>query len=315
LFILSNNRTKQKIDYTNECPKCNSSNLFKDYQRAELVCNDCGLVVREEIADQGPEWRAFNQEQRDKRARTGPPIKINRHDKGLSTVISWKNRDAYGRSIPTQQRGRLYRLRKWQRRTTISNSTERNLTHGFNELSKIASKMNLPRGIREQAGMIYRKASKKNLIRGRTVETVVVASIYTACRLAGMPRTLAELSEISGLKRKEIGRTYRFLARELKLKMNVPTPLTYVSRICNKLKTSQEVKEKAKEIIKESIEKEITSGRGPVSIAAAAIYMSSLLCNQKITQKDIGDAAGVTEVTIRNRYKEIARRLEIKIQT
>jgi transcription initiation factor TFIIB len=211
MSILANTKTEYKIEYTKKCPECNSSNLTKDYQRAEVVCKNCGLVVREEIADHGPEWQAFNKEQRDKKARTGPPTKYTMHDKGLSTMISWKNRDAYGRTIPTRQRGQLYRLRKWQRRTMMGNASERNLSHAFSELNKLSSKMSLPRTIREQAGMLYRKAAKKNLIRGRSVEAVVVATVYAACRLACMPRTLDELSKISDIPRRDIGRTYRIL--------------------------------------------------------------------------------------------------------
>jgi transcription initiation factor TFIIB len=173
--------------------------------------------------------------------------------------------------------------------------------------------MNLPRSIREQSGMLYRKAAKKKIIRGRSVETVVVATVYAACRLAGMPRTLDELSEASGIPRRDIGRTYRFIVRELKLKMNVPTPKTYISRFCNKLKLNQKVKEKAKEILNASIQKQLLSGRGPVGVAAAAIYISSVLCEEKRTQREVAEVAGVTEVTIRNRYKELVNKLEIPI--
>jgi transcription initiation factor TFIIB len=286
---------------------------MKDYQRAELVCKKCGLVIHEEMVDHGPEWRAFDKEQRDKRARTGPPTKYTMHDKGLSTNISWKNRDAYGRTIPTRQRGQLYRLRKWQRRTMMGNASERNLSHAFSELNKLSSQMNLPRSIRERAGMIYRNAAKKKLIRGRSVEAVVVATVYAACRQAGIPRTLDELSKISGIARRDIGRTYRYVARELKLKMDVPTPLTYIARFCSKLKLSQKVKKKATEILNESIEKQLISGRGPVGVAAAAIYIASVLYDEKRTQREVADVAGVTEVTIRNRYKELVKRLDIDL--
>jgi len=314
MIFLKSSKSEYKVEYTIKCPKCNSSNLTKDYRRGEIVCKDCGLVVREEIADHSPEWRAYNKEQRDKRARTGPPIKYTMHDKGLSTTISWKNRDAYGKSIPRKQRSQLYRIRKWQRRTIMGGYNERNLSYAFSELNKLSSQMNLPRSIRERAAMLYRKAAKKNLIRGRSAEAIVVATLYAACRLAGMPRTLDEFSEISNLSRRDIGRTYRFLARKLKLKVNVPTPHTYIPRFCNKLKLSQKVNEKAKEILNKSIDKELTSGRGPVGVAAAAIYISAVLCNEKRTQREVADVAGVTEVTIRNRYKELIKKLEINFE-
>jgi transcription initiation factor TFIIB len=314
MINLTDSKLEHKVEYTNKCPECSSSNLTKDYQRAELVCKNCGLVVREEIADYGPEWRAFDKEQLYKKARTGPPTKYSIHDKGLSTTISWKNRDAYGRTIPTKQRGQLYRLRKWQRRTRVGNASERNLSHAFSELNKLSSQMNFPRSIRERAGMIYLKAAKKNLVRGRSVEAVVVATVYAACRLAGMPRTLDELSNISRIPRRDIGRTYRFIVRELKLKMDVPTPLTYVPRFCNKLKVDQKVKRKAEEILTKSIEKELISGRGPVGVTAAVIYIATVLCDEKKTQREIADVVGVTEVTIRNRYKELVRKLDIDFE-
>jgi transcription initiation factor TFIIB len=174
--------------------------------------------------------------------------------------------------------------------------------------------MNLPRSIREQAGMIYRKAAKKNLIRGRSVEVVVMATIYAACRFAGMPRTLDELSRISKIPRRDIGRTYRFIARELKLKLDVPTPLKFVTRFCNELKLSQKVNNKTIEILNDSTESKLISGNGPVGVAASAIYIASVLCGEKRTQREIANIAGVTEVTIRNRYKDLVEKLDIDLE-
>lgn len=306
-------KNRQKIEYVKKCPECGSSKLNRDFRHGELVCEDCGLVVQENLIDRGPEWRAFDSEQKRKRARTGPPIKYTLHDKGLSTAISWKNRDAYGRSIPTKNRPQIFRLRKWQRRTRISSTSERSLAIGFAELSRISSAMGLPRSVREQAGMLYRKAAKKNLIRGRSANAVVTAAIYAACRLNNMPRTLDEFSKKSQSSRKEIGRTYRFISRELELKMIPTSPMDYVSRFCSELKLSQDVRAKTIEILKDGADKELTSGRGPTGIAAAVIYIATVLCGERKTQREIADVAGVTEVTIRNRYKEIAEKLGIDI--
>jgi len=308
-----NKNKKQEIEYTKKCSECGGINLAKDYSRGEIVCQDCGLVVTEDLADHGPEWRAFDSEQHKKRARAGPPMKYTLHDKGLSTAISWKNRDAYGRSIPTKNRSQIYRLRKWQRRTRISSASERSLAEAFSVLSRVSSRLNLPRTIRERAGMLYRKAAKKNLIRGRSVEVVVIATVYAACRLAGMPRTLDELSKISNMSRRDIGRTYRFIVRELGVKMTVPSPLDYISRFINDLKLSQEVKKKSVQILKQAINKELTSGRGPIGLAAASLYMASISCGERRTQKEISDVARVTEVTIRNRYKELSKKLGIEV--
>jgi len=306
-------KEKQAIEETVTCPECGSNHLSKDYSRAELVCQDCGLVIDEDLIDHGPEWRAFDSEQREKRARTGSPMTYMIHDKGLSTMISWKNRDSYGKSIPTRNRAQLFRLRKWQRRIRISNATERNLATALSNLDRMASGMSLPRTVRETAAMIYRKAALKNLIRGRSVESVTAASLYAACRQCHVPRTLNEIAQIANMSRKEIGRNYRYVSRELGLKLLPTTPQDYISRFCSELKLSSDVQGKVMEILKEAADAELTSGRGPTGIAAASIYVASILCGERRTQREVSEVAGVTEVTIRNRYKELAEKLDINI--
>jgi transcription initiation factor TFIIB len=305
--------TEEKVDEVTRCPECNSTHLVRDYERGELVCEECGLVLDEQFIDQGPEWRAFDAEQGEKRARTGAPMTYTIHDKGLSTEIGWKNKDSYGKSIPTRNRAQLYRLRKWQRRIRVSNATERNLAFALSELDRMASGMGLPRNVRETAAMVYRKAVTKNLIRGRSIEGVVAASLYAACRQCNVPRTLDEIASASRVGRKEIGRSYRFMTRELKLKLMPTSPQDYISRFCSELKLSGEVQSKSTDILKQADDKELTSGRGPTGVAAAAIYIASILANERRTQREVADIAGVTEVTIRNRYKELTEKLDIEI--
>jgi transcription initiation factor TFIIB len=310
------NMAKQKIIRAEEierCPECGSTHLSRDYNRGEFVCEGCGLVLDDQMIDQGPEWRAFDMEQGEKRGRTGAPMTIAIHDKGLSTEIGWKNKDSYGKSIPTRNRAQLYRLRKWQRRIRVSNATERNLAYALSELDRMASGMGLPRNVRETAAMTYRKSVNKNLIRGRSIEGVVAASLYSACRQCGVPRTLDEIANASRVGRKEIGRTYRFMTRELNLKLLPTRPQDYISRFASELKLSGEVQSKALEILKEAHDKELTSGRGPTGVAAASIYIASILCNERRTQREVADVAGVTEVTIRNRYKELTEKLGIQV--
>lgn len=307
-------KKKEKTDEIMVCPECEGTHLVRDYNRGELVCEECGLVLDEHFIDPGPEWRAFDSDQGEKRARTGAPMTYTIHDKGLSTEIGWKNKDSYGKSIPTRNRAQLYRLRKWQRRIRVSNATERNLAFALGELDRMASNMGLPRNVRETASMIYRKAVTKNLIRGRSIEGVVAASLYGACRQCNVPRTLDEIANASRVGRKEIGRTYRFMTRELKLKLMPTRPEDYISRFCSELKLSGDVQTRAMDILKDAAEKELTSGRGPTGVAAAAVYIASILSNQRRTQREVADVAGVTEVTIRNRYKELTERLEIVVQ-
>jgi len=302
-----------KVEEVTKCAECGSTHLVRDYERGELVCEECGFVNDESLIDQGPEWRAFDAEQGEKRARTGAPMTYTIHDKGLSTEIGWKNKDSYGKSIPTRNRAQLYRLRKWQRRIRVSNATERNLAFALSEMDRVASGMGLPRNVRETAAMVYRKAVTKNLIRGRSIEGVVAASLYAACRQCNVPRTLDEIAGSSRVSRKEIGRTYRYMSRELQLHLTPTSPQDYISRFCSELKLSSETQSKSLEIIKQADELELTSGRGPTGIAAASIYIASILCNERRTQREVADIAGVTEVTIRNRYKDLIEHMGIEI--
>jgi len=307
------NKNKQKVEETVKCPKCGSTHLTKDYSRAELVCEKCGLVIDTEMMDLGPEWRAFDHEQREKKARTGSPMTYTIHDKGLSTHIGWQNRDAYGKSIPTRNRAQLYRLRKWQTRTRISDGTERNLAIALSALDRMSSTLSLPRNVRETAAMIYRKAVRQKLIRGRSIEGVTAAVLYAACRQCNVPRTLEEISHVAQMKKKEIGRNYRNISRKLELKLLPTTPQDYISRFCSQLKLSNDVQVKTIEILKYASRKELTSGRGPTGLAAAALYIASVVCGERRTQREVAEIAGVTEVTIRNRYKELAKKLDIDI--
>jgi transcription initiation factor TFIIB len=306
-------KEKQKIEEIEQCPECGSIQLSKDYSRAELVCRNCGFILDENMIDQGPEWRAFDSEQREKRARTGSPMTYTIHDKGLSTTIGWTNRDAYGHTIPTKNRAQLYRLRKWQRRVRISDATERNLAVALSGIDRISSGMGLPRTVRETAAMTYRKAALKNLVRGRSVQGVSAASVYAACRQCHVPRTLDEISDISHIPRKEIGRTYRYVSRELGLKLLPTSPEDYISRFCSELKLSGDVRAETSKILQDAARGELTSGRGPTGMAAAALYIATVLCGERRTQREIADVAGVTEVTIRNRYKELSQKLGIEL--
>ncbi len=307
------NKETQKVEDIIICPECGNNHINKDYSRGELVCTDCGLVIDDDLIDQGPEWRAFDKEQRQKRERTGSPMTYTIHDKGLSTVIGWGNKDSYGGYIPTRNRAQMYRLRKWQRRIRISSGMERNLAIALSDLNRMSSNLSLPRIVRETAAMIYRKAALRNLVRGRSILETAAASLYAACRQCHVPRTLEEIAEVSQTSRTVIGRNYRALVRGLGLKMMPPAPQDFISRFCSKLGLSGDVQTKTLEILKEASGRELTSGRGPLGIAAASLYIASVLCGERRTQREIADIAGVTEVTIRNRYKELVRKMDIEI--
>ena len=300
----SSERETEQEEGVRECPECSSENLVKSSDRGELVCEGCGLVVEEETIDPGPEWRAFNHEERQEKSRVGAPTTQTMHDKGLTTTIDWKDKDAYGRSISSKKRSQMHRLRKWQERIRTKDAGERNLQFALSEIDRMASALGVPRSVREVASVIYRRALKEDLIRGRSIEGVATAALYAACRKEGIPRSLEEISEVSRVNRKEIGRTYRYISQELGLEMKPVDPKKYVPRFCSELSLSEEVQTQANDIIETTAEEGLLSGKSPTGYAAAAIYAASLLCNEKKTQREVADVAQVTEVTIRNRYQE-----------
>ncbi len=291
-----------------KCPECNSESVSFDSKRAETVCNKCGIVIDERQIDTTQEWRAFDYEQRKKRDRTGSFLTYTRHDKGLSTSIGDQGySDLY--KLSPSKRASFYRLKRWHKQ--VSTATERNLRFALSELDRISSTLSLPKNIRETTALIYRKAVTKGLVRGRSMESVVAAALYAACRKHNVPRTLDEIAEASNVKKREIGRTYRFITRELKIKLLPTSPIDYISRFSSSLKLSPLVQEEAIKILKLAQEHDLVSGRGPTGVAAAAIYVSSTLSNEKRTQREVAEVAGVTEVTIRNRYKELIDELGI----
>lgn len=287
------------------CPDCNSTEFNYDSSRAEVTCKNCGLVINENIIDQGPEWRSFDFEQTKKRARVGAPSTNTIHDGGLVTDMGFK------RNGSPEDHAKWYRMRKLNKRARIANSRERNLAFALSELDRKCSNMGLNRSIRESASKIYRSALEANLIRGRTIDGVVAASIYIACRQSGLPRTLDEVAQFTSVSRKNLGRIERFLKRELNIKLVPPSATDYIPRFASQLELSNKSEAKAIEIINES--NEFTSGKGPQGIAAAALYISSILLGERKSQKVVAEAAGVTEVTVRNRYKEISENLNLAV--
>lgn len=296
------------------CTECGSQHVRRDYNRAEVVCLACGLVLEESMIDQGPEWRAFDMQQEASLARAGAPTTYRLPDKGLSTQISTSNTDYYGRRLSNSNQAQLYRLRKWQRRATTSKSGERNLSEALREMEKLAARLHLPRHLMERAAFTYRQAVHQGLIMGRSIEAVSAAVMYASCREGGVPRTLEEIARHSRISRKEIGRAYRALIKELKIQPRLPEPKDFVPRLISKLKLSPEVERRSMSLLHETENVELTNAT-PISRAAAAVYICSVLMCERRKQKEVAKAAGLTEVTVRSRYKEISNKLGLTVPT
>jgi transcription initiation factor TFIIB len=299
--------------FADRCPECGSQNLIHDYDSGETVCGDCGLVLSEQMMDKGPEWRAFTQEEKESRSRVGIPTSYSVHDKGLSTAISRIDRDAFGRKLPLSTRLQMWRLRKWQIRSRVHSSIDRNLAQAMAELDRLSDKVYVPSSVKEKAAVVYRKALDKGLVRGRSIAAIAAAALYAACRTSGTPRTLREISEASLVDKKDVARCYRLLLRELNIQMPIADPLTYVSKIAERTGISGKTQGLAIGILREARRKRAAAGKDPMGLAAAALYIACLKNNEKKTQKEIAEAAGVTEVTVRNRYKTLKRQLGIEL--
>jgi transcription initiation factor TFIIB len=265
------------------------------------------------MMDKGPEWRAFTQEEKASRSRVGVPTSYSVHDKGLSTAISQVDRDAFGRKLPLSTRLQMWRLRKWQIRSRVHSSIDRNLAQAMAELDRLSDKVYIPPPIKEKAAVTYRKALDKGLVRGRSIAAIAAAALYAACRGSGTPRTLREIAEASLVDKKDVARCYRLLLRELDVHMPIADPLTYVSKIAERTGISGKTQGIAIGILREARKKRAAAGKDPMGLAAAALYIACLKNNEKKTQKDIAEAAGVTEVTVRNRYKTLKKQLDIEL--
>jgi transcription initiation factor TFIIB len=300
---------ERKVD---KCIGCGSTSLIHDYDTGETVCANCGLVLHEQMIDKGPEWRAFTQEEKESRSRVGMPTSYSVYDKGLSTTMGRVDRDAFGRKLPLETRLQMWRLRKWQNRSRVHSSVEGNLSRAMNELDRLSDKLNTHGPIKENAAVIYRKALGKDLIRGRSIAAIVAAALYAACRSSETPRTLREIAEASLVNEKDVARCYRLLLRRLDIQMPIADPMTYISKIAERTGISGQTQGLAINILREAKKKRAASGKDPMGLAAAALYIACLQVNEKKTQKDIAEAASVTEVTVRNRYKALKRQLGLE---
>jgi transcription initiation factor TFIIB len=297
-------RETEQTDETLSCPEC-SGQLVNDEEHGETVCQDCGLVVEEDSVDRGPEWRAFDTQEKNQKSRVGAPTTNTMHDKGLSTNIDWRDKDAYGNSLGSRQREKMQRLRKWNERFRTRDSKERNLKQALGEIDRMASALGLPENVRETASVIYRRALEEDLLPGRSIEGVATACVYAAARQAGVPRSLDEISEVSRVEKNEVARTYRYVVRELGLEVQPADPESYVPRFASGLGLSDEAEHRARKLLQNAKEKGVHSGKSPVGLAAAAVYAAALLTNEKTTQAAVSEVADISEVTIRNRYHEL----------
>ncbi len=313
---LSSNSQLSDLDTTTMlCSTCKSNQIIRDSESSELICSKCGQVISDKVEQEGPEWRNFDLlssgQSNTSRSRVGMSTSLARHDMGLSTIIGRTNRDASGQKIDAAMRSTMDRLRTWDYRTQIHSATDRNLRNAFIRLDMLKDKLGLSDSIVEKAAYIYRKAQDRQFVRGRTISGVLAAAIYIACREMGISRTLKDVAEFSNVRPKELAKSYRLLCLELDLKIPIVDPMKCIAKVANKANLSEKTKRQAAQIMDNVTKREASLGKNPMGLAASVLYISSLKNGENITQYHLSNAAGVTEVTLRNRYKDLMNRLEL----
>ncbi|WP_428325408.1 transcription initiation factor IIB [Nitrosopumilus sp.] len=297
------------------CLRCGKNSLLTDNVTGEQFCSKCGYVVSEKVNESGPEWRSFQTESGANPARTGAPSSLLMHDMGLSTVINPINKDATGKPLSSSMKSTIERLRTWDSRSQSHESEDRNLRQALNELTRMKDKIALSSNVLEKASYLYRKALEKKLVRGRSISAMIAASVYAACRDTETPRTLNDVAVAANVKRKDIARCYRLLHYELQLKMPVVNSIQCISRISSKLKLSEKIKRHAIKVLQEAQDNKESAGKDPMGLAATALYIACLKYGGAVTQRDLAEAAGVTEVTIRNRFKGFKKQPSFKLKS
>ena len=293
------------------CARCGKNSMLTDNATGERFCGKCGYVVSEKTEDSGPEWRSFSNKGGADPTRTGAPTSLAMHDRGLATIINPMNKDSSGKPLSSSMKSSIERLRTWDSRSQVHESIDRNFKQAFSELSKLKDKLAISNAVFEKAAYIYRKALEKSLVRGRSISALIAAALYAACRDTETPRTLSDVGNASNIKRKDIARCYRLLHRELDLKMPVVNPIQCLARISSRLVVTEKAKRYAAKLLKINQENKESAGKDPMGLAAAALYLSCVKNGEIVTQRDVAEAAYVTEVTIRNRCKGLKELLKL----
>jgi transcription initiation factor TFIIB len=293
------------------CPECKSS-LVDDVQNGERICSMCGIVVLEQLADYGPESKSSSLEERMKLTRASGQTTFSQHDLGIATEISISTKDYSGKTINYQVANQMNSLRKWQQRVRVSSPRERRLANVLSMIGSTCQNLTLSDNVLETASMIYRNLDNYIEVKGKSVACIAAAVIYMACKQCDVVRSLEEVCGGVGsnkelkMRTKLAAKYYRMLVMELgSVTAPVITMDKYISKISNLTSTDVRVERLALEIADKTKDMNVADGKAPNGIASAYLYIASLLLGQNVLQRDVSSVAGVTEVTIRNRCKEI----------
>ena len=294
------------------CPECKST-VVDDFQNGERICSGCGIVVDEQMADYGPETKTVNLEDKMRLARASGHTTFAQHDMGIATEISVGSTDFSGKKINSSISNQMQNLRKWQQRVRVTSPRERRLTNVLGKITETCESCNLSKNVVETASKIYRSLDGKNIeVKGKSVISITVAVVYMACKQCDVVRSLEEICKNVCMakdvkaKSKLAAKYYRNIVLEMGQAITPTVTMDkYISKIANLTKAEPRVERLALEIAEKTNVQGITDGKTPNGIASAYLYIGSILLGQTVLQRDMSSVSGVTEVTIRNRVKEI----------
>lgn len=287
---------------------CKKDSMVTDFDTGEIACSNCGAVSLEEIVDTAAEFSAFTAQDYQNNSRVGMKTSLKMADRGLSTIMESQDKDSSGKKLSIENRRMFYRLRMWDRNSRSSTSVK-SFQKAFTLLDGISSKLALPESVVEETAYLFRKIAAKKILAGRSTSAMLCATVYMTCRLTDTPRTLQDISNAGNIKKKILQRVYRFLRKELELYPETYNPMEFVTRVAKVVGLSEKAERLAFKILVIAEKQNISASKNPMSMAAAAINIASVMNNEKVTQMKISEASGISAVTIRSRSKEIEKNI------
>jgi len=293
------------------CVTCNlgEAKMVTDLESGEVICSNCGTVAAEFIEESRKEFGGYSEGKNN--ARTGPPTSLTMHDMGLATLVGKHNRDSSGQMIGLDMRTRMNRLRTWDARIQAKDSSTRNFRTAFTLLNKLKDKLGLPYPVIEKAAYIYRKAQQEGLIKGRIIYSTLAASLYIACREMEVSRTVDEIAGAADVRRKTVTRAYREIVLSLGREVPQIDYFQCIEKIGSRIGLSEKIMRHAIKLMENVLKQGISAGKDPMGLAGAILYVSMQMNGLTIKQSDVAAASGVTEVTLRNRAKDVKNQLHL----
>ncbi len=287
---------------------CKKHKIITDIDTGEVACVTCGAVLIERTVDSGPETIGLTGEEYQNNSRVGRKTSLKMVDMGLSTIIESRDKDATGKSLSNENRRMFYRLRMWDRNSRSSSSVK-SFQKAFTMLDGISAKLGLPESVVEQTAYLFRKIAAKKILAGRSTSGILCAAVYITCRMTNTPRTLQDVAKAGNIKKKNLQRIYRFLAKKLEIYPETYSPKEFVTRIAKAVSISEKTERLAFKILGIAEKKSVSTSKNPMAMAAASIHLATIMSAEKVSQLKISKVSGISAVTIRDRTKEIKKRI------